>query len=331
MSRVFWVAVAGLTLYWCIRDTTPARPRVTLAPHVAVRDDGFVSIDGAGPRRVVELDADGGVARQVRVDLPAQSRAIGGPGGTGLVWLDGGKVATAGLRTDGALGPKRHWGKQALHLCDGIASNDARWGVGWKERDKSTWFVYGPTHGRRAAADELLEPQKIADDATWCALASAGDDIVLFWRESGDRVFMNFCGKRCGSIAPPIPPSLARATILAIGCRKDGCGFVTRTGPTVRLSWIDRRGQPKWQQVLDAGYDTAAALIGAGDRALALAYLDHDGHAVVARVDAKGALTRLGRSPGPAPAPALAWSRDRLLIAGVEDGALRTEVVALPR
>jgi hypothetical protein len=328
-SRVLWVAVAGLTLYWCTRDTSPARPRVDVAPHVAVRGDGFVSIDGPGPRRVIELDADGGVARQVRLDLPAQSRAIGSSVGTRLVWLDGAKIALATLRNDGTLGAKAHLGEGVLHLCDGVASNDTRWGVGWKQRDKSIWFVYGPTRGTGAA--DVLEPQHVADKATWCALASAGDEVVLFWRESSEHVFMQFCGKRCGGLAPRIPSSLARATILAIGCRKDGCGFVTRTGESVRLSWIDRRGQPKWQQVLDADGTTAAALVAAGDRALALAYVARDGHVVVARVDPKGALTRLGRSPGPAPAPALSWSRDRLLVAGVEDGALHTVVIALPR
>jgi len=338
-SRVLLgVLVVMVGVRWCAGGRGAARPRFVESPQVAVRSAGFAALDGAaGARRVTELDHDGAVEREARVALPQESRVIGTPSGTGAVWRDGDRIAVAGVGDDGRLVDPERFGTRALRLCDGAASNDARWGVGWLEGDGTVWIVFGTTSSptRGLVADSAVPVTTTAGPPTWCGVASAEDRLVLLWRESADRVFLNFCArKRCSPFPRPIPPSLARATILAVGCVRDGCGFVTRGSDQVtRLGFVGERGQPKWTKPLDdAGKDSAAELIGAGDGQLALAYLAEDGHAVVERVDRKGALAPVWRSPSAAhDAPALAWSHDRLLIAGARDGRLVTEVIALPR
>ncbi|MCB9570813.1 MAG: hypothetical protein H6709_01850 [Kofleriaceae bacterium] len=344
-TRSVWIlGVLAVSVWWCAGGDAPRRPGAThvAPPQLAVRAGGFVALDGpAGARRVVAIDRDGHAAAPVRLALPAESRAIGASDHVGVVWRDGARIAVAGV-DDGALGEPYHFGTRVERMCDGTASNDRRWGVGWRERDGRVWIVFGPTFrdgagvaDATATARVATAPAATATDLTWCAVASGDDQIVLFWRERGGDLSMNFCDrKRCSPLAPRLPPAISRATLLAVGCLRKGCGFVTRDrDDAIRLRWVVAdSGRLKWTTTLPgARADTTATLVGAGDRQLALAYVAADG-AHVARVDAKGALTELWHGAD-ATAPALMWSQGQLLLAhaGAGAGDLATTVIALPR
>jgi hypothetical protein len=330
MRRAGWIALAAVAAgwWWCGGGDGARRARSAASPQAAVLDGGFVVIDGdGGRRRVVELDRDGGVEWEARIAVPDESRVVGTRIGTGVVWRDGDKIAIARVTDDGKLGKPERYGTHARMMCDGVATTDKRWAVGWLESDGVVWFLHGPT----ASSAESVAVQTV-QRTTWCGVAAAPRDrVVLLWRDGADRVALTYCTKReCGGLPDRLPADLARQTLLAVGCLKDGCGFVTRdAGGVTRLTWRRERGKIEWTRELDADRDAGAALTAVGDRHLAVGYVGVDGHAVVDRVDRKGAeARRIWRADAAGDgAPALAWSRDRLLVAYTRDGALVTAVV----
>ena len=72
------------------------------------------------------------------------ARVVGGRAGTLFAWLSDKRLRLALVGEDGTLGAPSAWGRNALQLCDGVATGDHRFGVGWLERDGGVWFVHGP-------------------------------------------------------------------------------------------------------------------------------------------------------------------------------------------
>lgn len=64
--------------------------------------------------------------------------------GAAVAWHEGAKLRLARLAADGQLVESSTWGKSVQRLCEGVASNDAMFGVGWLEADGKVWVVHGP-------------------------------------------------------------------------------------------------------------------------------------------------------------------------------------------
>jgi hypothetical protein len=216
------------------------------------------------------------------------------------------------------------FGKSARMLCEGAATNDERFAVGWLEGDEGVWFVHGETRDRRTdegAELEFDEPVSIettADRKNWCGIASAGDLIALFWRDR-DRMFIGTCTrKKCGMAA-----ALAfdrSETLLGFGCLRNACLIAARDkAGKARLQYVTESGATKWKLPLETSL-LEVSVIGAGADTFAVGYVTGDATHVI-RVDRKGGITRLWQGATAKHAPALAWSRDQLLVASAGDGA----------
>lgn len=63
-------------------------------------------------------------------------------------WLENGKLQLFDVKKREVVAT---YGKAGRELCDGVATNDARFAVGWRERDGGLWFLHGPTSTAAAA------------------------------------------------------------------------------------------------------------------------------------------------------------------------------------
>jgi hypothetical protein len=306
MSRTRLVLALGLVaavLYHC-RASAPPRERAVQA---AVLTDGFVVKLGS---RVLELEPTGQLRREHAFDEPGDVRIAGTRVGPIAGYVSGSKVELA-LIPDGAT---ETWGKRVRKLCDGVASNDANFAFGWLESDESVWIVFGPVAG---AADEAIEAEALRG-RDWCGVASAGNNIDLFWRDR-DKLQWQVCQPRKGCGGIPMRYDLQKGSpVLGIGCLEDACLIASqdRTG-TPQIAYVTNRSKVAWTTRVAATSNIAIAATANG---FAVGYTSKDG-AVITRYDRKGTATPVwtGATDGP---PALAWSKGHLLASAVRDAGL---------
>lgn len=329
--RRFWIAVAivGAWLWWR-GDDTPDRATdyVTenLELRAAVLRNGFALHAAGQPHRVREIDRKGATRTEHVVPRADEIRVVGTRNGATAAWLDNKKVRLVALDKDRELGV---WGKSARTLCEGVASNDERFGVGWLEFDDSVWFVHGPTTVETEIAEPAIDEPVLAaqaDAKSWCGLASAGPNVALMWRDR-DRLFVNMCTKKKCAALPGAVAFRRDQVLLGFGCLRNGCLLAARDprGAT-RLQYITESGSTKWTKPLPTK-ELAVSIVGAGDRAFAVGYVGDHG-AEVLRVEPKsGGVTSVWQGSAAAGIPALAWSRDQLLVGQ----ATRQSVIPFPR
>jgi hypothetical protein len=350
-TAVAVVAVAaGLVGAARIGGGAAGRPPVVQA---AVLADGFaVTTVGAGGRAVLELDRDGTARRTRAVRREVDAVLVGTRGGPALVWLEQARIHVAQVGADGGLDEPSLWGKAPVQLCDGVATDDGRFGVGWLERDGSVWMVHGPVAAGagEAAAVEVTAVEVVAADADaadagaadvdaahvdaqrtrWCGIASAGANIALLSR-SGGKLTINRCtAKQCqpGATSVAVPP---KDEVLAVGCTGQACAIATRGAGGAQLRWVTSTGRVAWTRPLAITATSTVAMTRAGATAIALGGVTAAGAVVVGVTDA-GIGATVWTDPDDQVTPALAWSRGSLLIARAGGADLvRTDVVALPR
>lgn len=306
---------------------------------VAVLRDGFGMIQTTGTREVIELSRDGKERRRVRVEgrdagIP---RVIGTSAGAAIGYPEGGKYHVQFVQPNGKLGERASFGKKIKRMCDGMASNDQRWLVAWVDYNGRLAGVGGtvPRRGGTTADTlDVLEP--FEDDAAalataepnWCAVASAEDYVAIMWRE-GSRRFVNMCSaKECGVLSRM--PLKAEHALLAVGCLRSGCLLAFRDEAGKRhLGWMTPTGKPQWTRPLHATRDEIE-IVGAGNQAVAISYQSPEG-STVERVTTKGQIERAWADPTGRTAPAITWSKDRLLVTTRADGTIETTIVPMPR
>ena len=321
--RKRWVAVLAVVIGgWWMRHDQPSPP--PQRAHVAVLADGFAVLAG---KRVVTYDRAGGKRREATLRLDrTDARFVGTRGGAAAGWQDGRKVKVASVGDDGNVGDASAWGKNVRGLCDGAATNEHRFGIGWLESDGRVWVVHGPME---SLAAEQLEPVDIAPmaKASWCGVASAEQHLVLLWRD-GSRLMMNFCTKKgCSSLVVQVPIDPG-ARLLGYGCVRDSCLFATRDQHgTTRLHRVTDRRNTLIKTLDHATADTAVSIVGAGTGAFAIAYVAKHGRVAVQRITVDGALSSVTELAA-TQVPSLAWADGRLLLAAPSGDAV---VVALPR
>ena len=316
------ILVCGvLAAWWWLRDSSDATDGPETAKlQAAVLGDGFALHVAGQPHRVIEVDRQGKRVEEHTVRHNGEIRVVGTSAGVAAGWLDSKKLRLWSIEHEDDLGV---WGKNATTLCDGVATHDERFAVGWLESDGRLWFVHGPTRKQRTL--ELDEPVLAAQLAkpNWCGIASAEDNIALFWRDR-DRLLFNTCTKKkCGGLASSI--AFHRDDVLlGFGCLKSSCLLAARNKQgESRLVYVTESGSTKWTHKLDTKR-LAVSIVGAGNRAFAVGFATGD-RVEVLRVERPGKVTKVWQGSGAV--PALAWSRDQLFI-GHSGGA---SVVAFPR
>jgi hypothetical protein len=306
------VVVAG---WWIVRgdDDRAAAPPARL--QAAVIADGFALLDGDA-RRVVELDRGAVPRHEMRLRLDTEVRLVGTKTRTAVGWQDGRRVKFGDLDGDGNPEDVSTWGTHVTRLCDGAATSEHRFGIGWLESNGVVHVINGPASGSAEAAN-LAAPAAAAAPAanvTWCGVASAEHKVALVWRD-GDRWHMSLCAaKRCGlAVRLPIEKT---DTLLGFGCVADGCLFATRDqhGAAV-LSRVTERAKIITKPLEPPRADTAVSIVGAGGKAFAVAYAGADGRTTVRRITVDGAFTGVWHFDDAADAPSLAWARGTLLVA----------------
>jgi hypothetical protein len=244
MRRTVTIAAGVAAIWWLSsNDDDTSAPAAHDRPQAGVLTDGFTVLHGPrGARHIHELDGHGNIERAVPLRMDRDLRLVGTRRGSAVGWQDGKKVQLALVGDDGTLEQRSTWGKNVRQLCDGAASNDHRFGVGWLESDGRVWFVHGPLDH---AAAGVAAPATLAAEpagASWCGIASAERNVALLWRE-GSRLLMNFCtAKKCTSLVVKVPLD-RRDTLLGYGCVRDSCLFGTR----------DKAGNAKLYHVTEKG------------------------------------------------------------------------------
>ena len=318
--------IVGLALVggiWWLRGDDEETRRTHARAQTAVLSSGFAVLSGG---QLVELDREGVKQHEMKLRVDKDVRIVGTRVGTAIGWQDGKKVKLATLDSDGKPDEVSTWGKRVKQMCQGAATNEYRFGVGWLEADGRVWFVHGPMTRAVSASNVALDVEPAA--ATWCAIASAEQNVALVWRE-GSRLLMNFCGKKeCSSLVVKVPLD-SSDTLLGFGCVRDSCLFATRDKQgTTKLHRVTERGRSIAKTLEHATSDTAVAVVGAGERAFAVSYVAKDGQGTVQRVTVDGAISNVWHFEGAQHAPSLAWAKDRLLVAK-QSGDVH--VVAMPR
>jgi hypothetical protein len=290
------VVVLGLVVGWWWFHRSPAARAQADQRQAAVLADGFAVRHGAS---VQLLEHDG--RRRTTHALPDERAArIFGVGSTiAAAWLKNGQLQMFDVKNNEVIAA---YGRAAQVLCDGVATNDARFAVAWRETDGGLWFLHGPTTA--AAASVSLPIQVTGDAHAWCGVASAEALITLLWRDR-DWLRINWCtAKSCS----PLPSStkLARtAEILGFGCLRDACLVAVRDGGSASLWYVTESGSVRWKQPLP-NEARNVAIVGVADRSFAVALPES-----VVRVERDGKRANLWRGSG---TPVLAWSRGRLLV-----------------
>ena len=332
---VLWIGVSAATVFCVFCDTrvdgsTAAERELT----AAVTSDGFAVLDGVpSDRHAIVVDRDGGNTRRLAIPVvAADARLVGAWSGISVGWRDSDKVRYAQVAGDGELGKASVWGKKVVALCEGLASNEHEWGIGWREKDGRIWVLHGPTERkeRAAGAGGMLETPAAATE--WCGVTNAGTDMMLMWRDDTGRMFMNQCNaKRCESKVDRLPVD-HKHQYLGLACVQKECLVAARgdSGETL-LTWVNPKRKVTWTvRISDALPDTDVALVAAGDKAFAVAYVGREG-AAVQRVISTGSMVRAWADPHATATPALAWAGDRLLVAHRHGDHVAPEIVQLPR
>lgn len=294
MRRV--VVVLGLVGGWWWfhrgRETHATEHR-----QAAVLAEGFAVRDGASVQ-LLERDGRRGATHALPDDRVA--RVFGAGSTVEAAWLKNGQLQLFDMKRREVLAA---YGRAASRLCDGVATNDARFAVAWREDDGGLWFLHGPTSTAPASVEM---PLQVANDAhAWCGVASAEQLITLLWRDR-DRLQINWCSaKRCFPL--PASTKLApTAEIVGFGCLRDACLVAVRDGASANLMYVTESGSVRWKQPIPTTARNVA-IVGVADRAFAVALPGS-----VVRVDRDGKRTNLWHGDGE---PVLAWSRGRLLVA----------------
>jgi hypothetical protein len=329
VERAPWCAAVLALVLAGLAQPRPPRDR-SLAPggralQVAVLKDGFaLTYTGDAGRRVVELDAQGQRRREVALEMLDELRLVGTPAGSVVGWHHAAKFF---LATVDNISDVDTWGKSVRQLCDGVATNAMRFGVGWLEADDTVWIVHGPL-ATGASTDSAGERIRIATGMArndWCGVASAERNIALMWR-SGDRMSITMCSKKACSNLPASFTLDRRLPVLGVGCVRNACLLATRDeAGRARLSLLATTGRIRWNQPLAAS--GAVSIVGVGDRGFAVGFAGPEGAAVI-KLDRDGKATPLWRDPA-AGAPALAWSAGRLAIARFRGDELMHDTIAL--
>jgi hypothetical protein len=297
---------------------------------LAVLHDGFaITHPGDGGHRVIELDRQGQERRATTVRHGDDPRVVGTRAGAAVAWQDGQKVRLALVDGDKGLST---WGKSVRQLCEGVASNDTRFAIGWLESDDRVWIVHGPVAEGEAEVAEAIELPLPAPDAVrseWCGVASAGDNVTMFWRDADKLKFGMCTRRRCSGLIATFKLD-RRLPIIGFGCVDNACLVATRDDAGhARVALLTETSKLKWTKPLDAS-SGAVSILGVGDRGFVVGQLTRDG-AEVLRFDRNGAATSLWRDGAATSAPALAWSSGRLLIARHHGDTLVHETLALAR
>jgi len=318
MRKLLVVVAVAIAWLWWTRHPPAAELGV---PQAMVLNDGFGIVDGPDTGRVfLQLDRNG--SQRSRVELPKLApdiRVVGARSGPLAVWIDRGKIALQSIQPDGTLGAREEFGKKVAMLCEGVATNDYRFGVSWMENDGRIWVVHGPVTDAAASNDEDTDVPK----PTWCGVASADEDIALLWAD-GKKIKQNNCDRRsCRNTVAKI--AIDPKQLVGFGCVFEGCLFATRDGKVTSFS---DRGTKQWTRDLpDVRAGERVSIIG-GKRRFAVGYHTTTGAAVV-RFDLSGKATAVWTDNADQ-APVLALSRDRLAISYHRANELQNRVVTLP-
>jgi len=339
-------AAAGLWWLWPSSSGPPAPAR----PQAAVLADGFAALPGGD--RIALFDEGAGRRGDLAVDdAPANARVVGVGGHVGLVWRDGKRVAVAVVGEDGQLEQPTKFGKRVASMCQGVATNEHRFGVAWLESDGSVWFVHGPTSPRGAGeavgpgshgshgshgieAIEALEALEATAGAPFaeppkpeiCMIASAHDKLALLYTE-GSRTTLVLCGRSCA--APRRIELPRKAEVLGFGCTRGGCAIATRaeTGATL-ATWVTPQGRAQWTKPLPHASERAAVALAGTGAQVAIAYATAN-EPVVVTASPAGAIATVWQGASDA-APSLAHAAGRLFVARLVDGELAGSVVRAP-
>jgi hypothetical protein len=312
------------------QTTTIARPEL----QAAVTTDGFlVAQPAAGAHRVWAVGRDGSQQHLAEVIRDGEVRVVGTSAGPTAGYQDGKRIRLSRIADGRDLGM---WGTNAQHLCDGVASNDKRFAVGWLEGNGGVWIVHGPTTRPRTTVDanegELDEIAVLDVGATeqpsWCGVASAGDKVALAWRDR-DRLLLGMCtAKRCGGLTASVPMHRENV-ILGMGCLRNACMIAHRDqrNKTV-VTYVTESGSAKWSKPIETDA-TSVSVIGVGDNAFAVGFANRNGGHVL-RFDRKGNTTQPWRGSVGSGVPQLAWSMGYLLIAHYTNDSVTPISLKLP-
>jgi hypothetical protein len=326
---IAWLAAIAGIWWMCTREDTAASATESGDLQAGVLPGGFVFTMGGSDigYRVAELDRDGDELRALPVHLKRDARVVGTRDGSAIGWLEGKRLKFAVLDKDGGHGDASTWGKNVRQLCEGAASNQHRFGIGFLESDGRVWFVHGPV-----AHNDTFEAPVVAEAelarASWCRVASAEDNIALLWRD-GSRLLMNFCSRtNCSSTVTRVPIERSEH-ILGFGCVRDSCLIAARGKRGVtRLLHLTERGQLTVTSLdSDPEIERPVHVVGVGARGFAISYFAEDGWTKISRVETDGARTVLLRHPTISP-PIIAWADDKLLV-GFSSG--ETAVLRVPK
>lgn len=301
MRRVVFVAAIVGAWWWWHR--TPATTSSTVR-QAAVLADGFAVRDG---ERVYELERDGTrrATHGVRADRPL--RVFGTTAGAAAGWVRNGQFQLIDLKTGELAGA---WGTAARHLCQGIATNDQRFAVGWMEDDGQLWWLHGPTGSSTVSVlPPVANHIASADEPGFCAIASAEDRVAVLWRDR-NWLRINWCSSRSCSPLPASTKLDPKISIIAEGCLRNACLLETRHDGTDELMYVTESGAVKWreQPIVPDTSPGDVTIVGIADSAFAIAL-----PSTVLRVDRTGTFTTLW-SGNDAATPAIAWSRGKLLV-----------------
>lgn len=319
--RKRWFAAMALLggIWWSQRSPADEHDP---APAAAVLADGFAIMTQRPhePHRVIEVSRTGETRHQVTLHRDGDVRFAGNVVG----WQDKTKVVLGVIDDDGGIEQVTTWGKKARQLCAGVATNEHRFGVGWLESNGAVWFVHGPV---ASSASGVTAAFDTAARASWCGIASAGENIALLWRE-GSRLVMNFCSStQCGRLVVRVPIH-AKDELLGYGCVRDACLFATRDPKGgSRIYRVTESGKTIVKPLEDAAASGPISIVGAGDRAFAIAYATENG-TVVKRITLDGAPTEIRRYVDSRWPINLAWAAGRLLVTRPDH---EVETFALPR
>ena len=211
--------------------------------------DGFAVKRGA---RVFELDTSGKLRTEHALDVDGDVRVIGSSIGPLAGYQNGNKLDLVRVR-DGKT--ESSWGKSVRKLCDGVATNDANFAIGWLETDNRVWIVYGPT------SDQVLASASTAR-LDWCGVASAGSNIGLFWRER-DKLQWQLCSRKGCSGLPSRYDLVKNSPVLGIGCLADGCAIASLDNSGVpQLAYVTTKSKVVWTARLLAYAAMPVSIVG---------------------------------------------------------------------
>lgn len=306
MRRLVVVAIA---IWWL----WPHRHTDVPVLQVATTSTGFVArVDGA----IEVVDTDGKRLHSFDAHAPGEFRVVGARDGMLITgWKDGDQLLISARDADGELLDTKVWGDRVDHLCDGVASNEARWGIAWAERGGGVTVVNGPM--------EMLATTTAPK--SWCGVASAGERIALLWRDSG-RTLLNFCERqRCGA-KPMTLPIDRDDQLIGFACADHACLFAVRSKRGTSLMRLTDRGQMLTRPLAHIGERVAITAVGSD--AFAIAYHAEPDEAAYDRVALDGTRTALG-SVATDQLPALTWAHGRLLVGWWHAGEARYVTEAL--